>query len=68
MGDVPVHDIDRETIGGIAIAALSHENKIPRPVEARAGESLAGDQKMGSDQNETHDQRPRQMLKNRECW
>jgi len=59
MGDVPVHDIDHEIIGGIAIAALSHENKIPRPVEARAGESLAGDQKMGSGQNETYDQRPR---------
>jgi len=59
MGDVPVHDIDREIIGGIAIAALSHENQIPRPVEAGAGESLAGDQKMGSGQNETYDQRPR---------
>jgi hypothetical protein len=56
MGDVPVHDIDHEIIGGIAIAALSHENKIPRPVKARAGECLAGDQKMGSDQNETYDQ------------
>jgi hypothetical protein len=59
MGDVPVHDVDHEIIGGIAITALSHENKIPRPVETRAGESLAGDQKMGSDQNETYDQRPR---------
>jgi hypothetical protein len=59
MGDVSVHDVDRETIRGIAIAALSHENKIPRPVEARAGESLAGDQRMGSGQNETYDQRPR---------
>ena len=47
MGDVSVHDVDRETIRGIAIAALSHENKIPRPVEARAGESLAGDRKDG---------------------
>jgi hypothetical protein len=59
MGDVPVHDIDHEIIGGIAIAALCHENKIPRPVETRAGESLAGNQKMGSGQNETYDQRPR---------
>jgi hypothetical protein len=59
MGDVPVHDIDHEIIGGIAIAALSYENKIPRPVEARAGESLAGGQKIGSGQNETYDQRPR---------
>ena len=47
MADVPIHDVDHETIGGIAIAALSYENKIPRPVEARAGESLAGDQKIG---------------------
>ena len=53
MGDVAVHDIDHEIIAGIAIAALSHESKIPRPVEARAGESLAGGQKMGSGQNET---------------
>jgi hypothetical protein len=68
MGDVPVHDVNHEIIGGIAIAALSQENKIPRPVEARAGKSLAGDQKMGSDQNETYDQRPRQKLKNRACW
>jgi len=59
MGDVPVHDIDHEIVGGIAIAALSHENKIPGPIEARAGESLARDQKMGSCQNETYDQRPR---------
>jgi len=59
MGDVPAHDIDHEIIGGIATAALSHESKIPRPVEARAGESLTGDQKMGSDQDETYDQRPR---------
>jgi hypothetical protein len=55
MGDVTVHDIDHEIVGGIAIAALRHKNKIPRPVEARAGESLAGDQKMGSGQNETYD-------------
>jgi len=59
MGDVPVHDIERKIIGGIAIAAVSHENKIPGPIEARAGESLARDQKMGSGQNETYDQRPR---------
>jgi hypothetical protein len=68
MADVPVPDVDREIIGGITIAALSHEDKIPRPVEARAGESLAGDQKMGSGQKETYDQRPRQKLKNREFW
>jgi hypothetical protein len=59
MGDVPVHDVDHEIIAGIAIAALSHENKIPRPVEARAGESRAGDQKMGSGQNEAYDQQLR---------
>jgi hypothetical protein len=52
MGDVPVHDVDHEILGGIAIAALSYENRIPRPVEARAGESLAGDQKMGPGENE----------------
>ena len=59
MGDIPVHDIDHEIIGGMAIAALSYENKIPRPVEVRAGECLAGDQRMASGQNETYDQRPR---------
>ena len=67
MADVPVHDVDREIIGGIAITALSHENKIPRPIEAGAGKSLAGDQKIRSGQNETHDQRPRQKPENREC-
>ena len=53
MGNVPVHDVDHEIIGGIAIAALSYENKIPRPVEARAGESLARDQKVGPGQRHT---------------
>jgi hypothetical protein len=58
MRDMPIHDIDHEIVGGIAIAALSRENEIPRPVETRAGESRAGNQKIGSGQNETHDQRP----------
>jgi hypothetical protein len=59
MGDFPVQDVDREIIGGIAIATLSRENKIPRPVEARAGESLPGKRKVGSGQNETYEQRSR---------
>ncbi|MBA7678676.1 hypothetical protein ES703_86954 [subsurface metagenome] len=41
MGDVSVQHVDREIVGGIASAALGHEDKIPRSVEARAREGLA---------------------------
>jgi hypothetical protein len=39
MTDVPIRDVDRETVAGIAIPALCHEDEIPLPVETRAGES-----------------------------